>query len=230
MFKETEAAVGKGGNAAMKRWLFRGAVLVVTLVTGFVLGVYLGPKLGLRTDDSGATESVLVAQTEVRPGTYLTEPEKLFTMQPVARASLPTSAIRDFKSLRKKLVQRRIAAGDICTVTDFAESERHFSFAGARAVTLRFTPDGALADFVVPGSHVNVIQRTLLPDGELESKVSVENVLTLSVCADRNGTVPPPGDYLLALALTSEQAELVLLASKEGPLNLAATAGNFDAP
>jgi Flp pilus assembly protein CpaB len=215
----------------MKRWLFRSVGLVVTLVAGFGLGVHLGPKLGLRTDDAGATEFVLVAQTEVRPGVYLTEPEKFFTMQPVARASVPHSAIRDLQSLRKKLVQRRIAAGDICTVADFAEGVGQFSLAGARAATVRFAPDGALADFVPAGSHVNVIQRTQLPDGELQSKVIVENVLTLSVCAERNGTViPPPGDYLLTLALTSEQAERVQLASKEGPLNLAATPRNFDAP
>jgi pilus assembly protein CpaB len=172
-----------------------------------------------------STVPIVVTKAEVRQGTFVTDSnaDSLFEMKEWQREAVPPNSITDIKELKKKLVQRTLDPGAPVNKRDVADSEglSKTLSAGQRAVTVRVTVDSAVAGFILPGSHVDLIANmadTKEPQ-KIMSKIFLQNVLVLAVNTDdakpeNSKVVQQPG--LVTLALTPEDAEKAIRVSKDG--------------
>lgn len=167
---------------------------------------------------------VPVAKVEMRPGTFIREPELMFEMKPFARELVPPTTITDVKLLRNKSLQRPLEAGSMVMNRDLGDSEGLGKSLpdGLRAQTIRVTVDSAVSGFILPGSsHVDLI--CMVPDTkdpkQIMAKTFLQNKLVLAVNAE---DVKPEGARAMAapsfvtLALTPDEVEKVARASRDG--------------
>jgi Flp pilus assembly protein CpaB len=196
---------------------------VVCLLAGvFVLGTILGAAGGfvlgrLRLDDTADADrvAVVVAKQEIRQGTLIKEPDLLFEVREMPRVVVPPNTIWNLTELRNKVVARTLDAGAFCTSRDFATASPASTLPeGYLAVGVKYTWDGPSIDLT--GARVDVI--AVMPDPQdpqiKVAKIFLQNVQVLA-CEDE-------GKWLRAtLAVTPDQAEVLVRVSKDGPVHLA---------
>jgi len=172
-----------------------------------------------------ATVPIVVTKAEVRQGTFVTDSnvDNLFELKEWAREAVPPNSIGDIKELKKKLMQRTLDAGAPVNKRDVADSEglSKTLSTGQRAVTLQVTINSAVAGFILPGSHVDLIAN--MPDPKepqkIMSKIFLQNVLVLAVNTEdskpeNSKVVQQPG--LVTLALSPGDAEKAIRVAKDG--------------
>lgn len=166
---------------------------------------------------------VPVAREVLRQGTFIREPEAMFETKEVARELVPPNTILDVTKLKNKSLQRTLDAGSMCTNRDLGDTEGLGKNLpeGHRAQTIRVTVDSAVAGFILPGSHVDLV--CMVPDSkdprQTMAKTFLQNKLVLAVNTD---DVRPEGAKVMAapafvtLALLPEEVERVARASRDG--------------
>lgn len=166
---------------------------------------------------------VPVAKGELRQGTFIREPELMFETKEVARELVPPNTILNIQELKNKSLQRTLDAGSMCTKRDLGDADGLGKNLpdGHRAQTIRVTVDSAVAGFILPGSHVDLI--CMAPDSkdpkQTMAKTFMQNKLVLAVNTD---DVRPEGAKVMTapafvtLALTPEEVERVVRASRDG--------------
>src|SRR5262245_293637 len=88
-------------------------LMVVAMGCGLV-AAYTTARLTAKNDDD---EKVLVANTEIKIGTVLKEPEKLFVEVPYKRGTAP-NAVDNFEKMKDKCVTRTVRAGQFIVSED----------------------------------------------------------------------------------------------------------------
>jgi len=168
---------------------------------------------------------VVVTKAEVRQGTFITEKNvgDFFEVQERDRATVPPNTLTDINELKRKLLANTLDQGQMVKKQDVAgyEGLAKTLKAGQRAVTLRVTIDTAVAGFVVPGSHVDLVANMADPKSPqmIMSKIFLQDVLVLAVNTEdskpaESKVMQQPG--LVTLALTPADAEKAIRVSKDG--------------
>jgi Flp pilus assembly protein CpaB len=168
---------------------------------------------------------VVVTKAEVRQGTFITEKNvgDFFEVQERDQATVPPNTVTDINELKRKLLANTLDQGQMVKKQDVAgyEGLAKTLKEGQRAVTLRVTIDTAVAGFVVPGSHVDLVCN--MPDAKnpqlIQSRIFLQNVLVLAVNTEdskpaESKVMQQPG--LVTLALYPADAERAIRVSKDG--------------
>jgi len=197
-------------------------LLVVAIGCGLVAAFLASQATG---KGQVATVPIVVTKAEVRQGTFVTDSnvDNLFEMKEWTREAVPPNTVTDIKELKKKLMQRTLDPGAPVNKRDVADSEglAKTLSSGQRAVTLQVTINSAVAGFILPGSHVDLIAN--MPDPKepqkIMSKIFLQNVLVLAVNTEdskpeNSKVMQQPG--LVTLALTPEDAEKAIRVAKDG--------------
>jgi hypothetical protein len=161
------------------------------------------------------SEPVLVAQEEVPAGTFITEPEKMFTLQHTyTTGKPPLLVVHDMKHAQKKLLARTLTQGEICARDDFAGYEGGSRIFGP-SLTFRLAADSC-SDIVTPRTQVDVIRRARWPDGEITSRTVAKNVSLLEHRREDELTCI----VTLRVATAEQRQRLMMLSRQEGTLYL----------
>jgi len=197
-------------------------LLVVAIGCGLVAAFLASQATG---KGQVTTVPIVVTKAEVRQGTFVTDSnvDNLFELKEWTREAVPPNTVTDIKELKKKLVQRTLDPGAPVNKRDVADSEglAKTLSTGQRAVTLQVTINSAVAGFILPGSHVDLIAN--MPDPKepqkIMSKIFLQNVLVLAVNTEdskpeNSKVMQQPG--LVTLALSPEDAEKAIRVAKDG--------------
>jgi Flp pilus assembly protein CpaB len=187
-------------------------VIAVVCCTG---GYLAGRMTASQPDDTRSvnTISVLVAKDHILVGTVLSEPEALLEPRTFLRESVPPDAIQDPAKLRGKTLERTIYKNTPITNYDV---ERYSDV--LRFMTIRISVETAMCGFILPGSRVDLIQATPVPEDPRKSvtKVVVESAILLAVHTGKQ----VPGAYV-TIAVTRDEAQQITEAKQRGTLSLA---------
>jgi Flp pilus assembly protein CpaB len=164
-----------------------------------------------------------IAKAEIRPGTFIDDPEKFFVRGEKPIAQIGPKTIKSVEQLRGKMVQKVIPKDDLVNADQIVDSGGLTDKLkeGYRAQTIRVTIESAVAGFIIPTSHVDLM--TLVPDPKDPKKqmarIFMENVEVLAVNTE---DVKPEGVKAMAqpgmvtLAVTPKQAEIIARATRDG--------------
>ncbi len=206
-------------------------LMVVAVVCG--LGAsYLTSRLLAERDDQPAPQvleipkvKVLVAKKFLAQGDLLKNPQELFVAKEFTRESVPQEAILDIKDLKGKTLRRPVNKDVWVTPDILADGPLSLEVPpGHFAVGLRVTLDSSAAGFAsLPGSRVDIIwNRKGHNDDTTFSKLILQNVLVLAAdtTADNIQGIKAMPASVVTLALNSEDARRVSLASENGSMRL----------
>lgn len=167
------------------------------------------------TDDQ---EKVLVAASEIKIGTVLKEPEKLFVEVDYKKGTAPNS-VRDLEKMKDKIVTRTVRPGQFIVPDDLSTNFGITPPKGTKAMAIKVTPDTAVAGFIMPGARVDVM--ATLGDNHSGQKPEVQTVLqNQEVLAVDRISVRPDGQTAVetigtvTLAVTPQNAQKLELALK----------------
>jgi Flp pilus assembly protein CpaB len=162
---------------------------------------------------------VLVARTDIPPGTVVLEPETLFKVVRYVQGDEPKQAFTAFAQVRGRTTRRPLAEDQPVKQRDLVSAVGRPAEApaalppGTRALALKYTPDEKAGGFIAPGSRVDI--QVLVKEGDLtEAKDVVANVLVLAVSA-RGGS-----SNISTVAVTPEQARALAAAAAKGSFRL----------
>ncbi|MCI0463177.1 MAG: Flp pilus assembly protein CpaB [Gemmataceae bacterium] len=205
-------------------------LMVVAVVCG--LGAsYLTSRLLAERDDQPTVQQVeipklkvLVAKKYLPQGEMLKNPVDLFVVKEFTRDSVPQEAILDLKDLKGKTLRRPVSKDVWVTPELLADGPLSLEVPpGHFAVGLRVTLDASASGFAsLPGSRVDIIwNRKGNNDDTTFSKLILQNVLVLAADTTdiAQGARAIPAS-VVTLALTSEDARRVSLASENGSMRL----------
>lgn len=128
-------------------------LMVVAMGCGLV-AAYTTAKLTARSTEE--TETVLVAVQEIKIGTVVKEPEKLFSPAEYKKGTA-IGAVTDIEKIKDKIVTRTIRAGNFVNAEDLSSNFGISPPKGHKAMSIKVTPDAAVAGFILPGSRVDVL-------------------------------------------------------------------------
>lgn len=175
-----------------------------------------------------ATSRVVVAETDIAPGTALTG--RMLRAATWPRSIIPTKAVNNLKTLEGRVVQIPIAKGEPILLSKLAPEGTAAGLGGlldpnCLAVTVKTDAVSGVAGFINPGDRVDVLVEMTNPghNNEHFSKLILQNLKVLSKgqvwdqTADKKPKVMPT----VTLQVTPEQAEMLNLASFQGKIRLA---------
>ncbi len=171
-----------------------------------------------------ATAKVVVAKTEVAPGTPVT-PE-VISLADWPRASVPKGAFSEAAQLKDRVISTGLSAGEPILESKLAPvgSKGGLSAVitpGKRALTVKVNEIVGVAGFTLPGNFVDIMVNTQDDRGNPISKIVLEKILVLAVAqeAERDPTKPKVVNAV-TMELTPEEAEKLDLARSIGSLSL----------
>jgi pilus assembly protein CpaB len=187
-------------------------LMVVAMGCGLV-AAYTTAKLTAKGADE--TEKVLVATGEIKVGTVLKEPEKLFVEIDYKKGTAPNS-VSDLERMKDKVVTRTVRPGQFLVTDDLSSNFGISPPKGTKGMSIKVTPDSAVAGFIMPGSRVDVMA-TIVENNNQKPKVMtvLQNQEVLAV--DRI-SVRPDGQSAVeaintvTLAVTPQNAQKLELA------------------
>jgi pilus assembly protein CpaB len=198
---------------------------VVGVVAVFLVQSYIASRV---KKTPIATSQVVVAETEIAPGTALTG--RMLKAASWPRSIVPTKAVNNPKTLVGRVVQMPIAKGEPILLTKLAPEGTAGGLGGlldpnCLAVTVKTDAVSGVAGFINPGDRVDVLVEMTNPgrNNEHFSKLILQNLKVLSKgqvwdqTADKKPKVMPT----VTLQVTPEQAEMLNLASFQGKIRLA---------
>jgi Flp pilus assembly protein CpaB len=163
-------------------------------------------------------EKVKVASTEIKIGTVLKEPEKLFVEVDYKRGQAP-NAVQDFEKMKDKIVTRTVRPGQFIVPDDLSTNFGITPPKGTKAMAIKVTADSAVAGFIMPGARVDVM--ATIGDNHSGQKPEVQTVLqNQEVLAVDRISVRPDGQTAVetigtvTLAVTPQNAQKLELAMK----------------
>jgi pilus assembly protein CpaB len=195
-----------------------GISLVIAAVAVFFASRWLSEQGDI------ATAKVVVAKTEVAPGTPITPEVVGLTDWP--RTSVPKGAFDDVAKLKDRVVSAGISTGEPILESKLAPlgSKGGLSAVitpGKRALTVSVNEIVGVAGFALPGNFVDIMVNTQDERGGQISKIVLEKILVLAVAqeAERDPTKPKVVSAV-TMELTPEEAEKLDLARSIGSLSL----------
>ncbi len=188
-------------------------ILMVVAMGCGLIAAYTTAKLTAKGVDE--TEKVLVATAEIKVGTVLKEPEKLFVEIDYKKGTAPNS-VSDLERMKDKVVTRTVRPGQFLVTDDLSSNFGISPPKGTKGMSIKVTPDSAVAGFIMPGSRVDVMA-TIIENNNQKPKVMtvLQNQEVLAV--DRI-SVRPDGQSAVeaintvTLAVTPQNAQKLELA------------------
>jgi pilus assembly protein CpaB len=188
-------------------------LMVVAMGCGLV-AAYTTAKLTAKGADD--TEKVYVATNEIKVGTVLKEPEKLFAEIDYKKGTAP-NAMNDLEKMKDKVVTRTVRPGQFLVPDDLSTNFGISPPKGTKGMSIKVTPDSAVAGFIMPGSRVDVMATIIENSNSQKPKVMtvLQNQEVLAV--DRI-SVRPDGQSAVeaintvTLAVTPQNAQKLELA------------------
>jgi pilus assembly protein CpaB len=167
---------------------------------------------------------ILVAKRNMSVGERLLKPEELFEYKDVAKENEPPDAIKDFESLKGKIMKQSRNKGDHVIEANLRDNRGGLDIpVGYKAIGLRVNLEGSASGFAtLPQSRVDVIQTVRGPDAKTSySRFLLENVLVLAadLRLSPDGELASPAQ-VVTFALKNEDLLKVNLAKELGILSL----------
>jgi pilus assembly protein CpaB len=196
--------------------------LVMSLALAYLVWRTAGPS------HNQTGKIVVVAKEKISPGSLLTAKD-LKTL-PWPLNVLIKGSFTDPKELENRITMVEMFENDFVVESKLVPKEGGVGGLTAvidpdkRAVSVKVDSVIGVAGFVLPGTYVDVIATGQpRPDGDLTSKVIIENVRVLT--ADKDLEKDPEGkardSRVVTLLLDPEQAQKVALASTDSHIQLA---------
>jgi len=199
---------------------------VVGLVAVFLAHSYITSKV--QKLPVAATGSVVVAETDIAPGTALNG--RLLRVASWPRDIIPSRAASSLSELEGRVAQTAITKGEPILHSKLAPEGTAAGLGGlldpnCLAVTVKTDEVSGVAGFINPGDRIDVLVEMPSAGGGSEhiSKIILQNLKVLSKgqvwdqTADKKPQVVPT----VTLEVTPEQAEMLNLASFQGRIRLA---------
>jgi pilus assembly protein CpaB len=171
-----------------------------------------------------ATAKVVVAKSEIAPGTPIT-PE-VVSVADWPRTSVPKGAFDNAAKLKDRVSSTSVSTGEPILETKLAPvgSKGGLSAVitpGKRALTVKVNEIVGVAGFALPGNYVDIMVNTQDERGNPISKIVLEKILVLAVAqeAERDPTKPKVVSAV-TLELSPEDSERLDLARSIGSLSL----------
>src|SRR5208337_3854899 len=170
---------------------------------------------------------VMVAAADISPGTIITKAMVKSATWP--RELIPPKAASTPVQLEGRTLNTPVTAGEPLLLTKLAPEGASAGLAGLltegkRALSVRVDDVSGVAGFIHPGDHVDVLMEMVKPgSADHFSKIILQNIVVLSA-----GQTWEPGRdekpavvNTVTLVLSTEQAEIMTLASNQGKIRLA---------
>jgi pilus assembly protein CpaB len=199
---------------------------VVGLVAVFLAHGYISSKV--QKQPLSATGSVVVAETDIAPGTALTG--RLLKVATWPRDIIPSRAMTSLSQCEGRVAHTAIIKGEPILQNKLAPEGTAAGLGGlldpnCLAVTVKTDEVSGVAGFINPGDRIDVLVEMATAGGGNEhiSKIILQNLKVLSKgqvwdqTADKKPQVVPT----VTLEVTPEQAEMLNLASFQGRIRLA---------
>jgi len=148
-------------------------LMMVAMGCGLV-AAYMTARLTAKNNDE--TERILVSRAEIKIGTVLKEPEKLFTEMEF-RKGTAINAVCDLEKLKDKIITRTVRPGQFVVPDDLSTNFGINPPKGTKAMAIKVDPASAVAGFVMPGSRVDVL--ATIGEGGGSSQNSKPEVVTV---------------------------------------------------
>jgi pilus assembly protein CpaB len=211
--------------------------LVIAGVLGLVAAISAKALMHTRPapQQTGDLRPVVVAKATLSPGSLLKTDDLT-----IARATAELASDQVFADralLVGRVTSERIVKGEPITEAVLApagvgEGLQALVPEGMRAVTVEVNEFTGLAGFIVPGCRVDIVARVHGEDGELQSRMVVQNMRVQAVGSRTQGISDPvPGEPIRSVTLlgTPREVEAIDLASASGGLRLVMRAGSDQA-
>lgn len=187
-------------------------LMAIAMVCGLA-AAYTTAKLTAKGNEE--TETVLVANTEIKIGTVLKEPDKLFVAAEYKKGTA-MGAVTNIEMLKDKIVTRTIRPGNYVNGEDLTSNFGITPPKGTKAMSIKVTPDAAVAGFILPGSRVDVLA-TIAENEKTEVLTILQNQEVLAV---DKVSVRPDGQSAMdvnnvTLAVTPYNAQKLELALRK---------------
>jgi pilus assembly protein CpaB len=216
-----------------KGTIFMAIAGLVGLVAMYIMHSYISAKTKVAVNSAG---QVLVAAADISPGTAITQGLVKTVNWP--QELIPPKAASSLNQLEGRVVNSPLSAGEPILLTKLAPEGASGGLAallaeGNRALSVRVDDVSGVAGFVHPGDHVDVLVEMAMPDAKDHfSKTILQNIPVLSAGQSWEQILDqkPSVVNTVTLVLTSEQAEILNLASNQGKIRLALRNRNDVAP
>jgi len=186
-------------------------LLVVAMGCGLV-AAYTTAKLTAKGTDE--TEKVLVANSEIKIGTVVKEPEKLFVEIDYKKGTAP-NAVTDLERIKDKVVTRTVRPGQFIVPDDLSANFGITPPKGTKAMAIKVDAQSAVGGFIMPGSKVDVMATIGDQNTKPKTIMVLQNqevlaVDRISVRPDGQSAVESIGT--VTLAVTPQNAQKLELA------------------
>lgn len=196
---------------------------VVGLVAVFLVHSYIK---NLASAPSKPTGKVVVAETEIAPGTALSG--RLLRVAAWPGDIIPSKAVADPNELEGRVTQTIIAKGEAVLLTKLAPEGTAAGLGGLLApdrlaVTVKTDEVSGVGGFISPGDRIDVLVEMSGEGNEHYSKLILQNLKVLSKGQtwDQTADKKPQVVQTVTLEVSAEQAEVLNLASFQGKIRLA---------
>jgi pilus assembly protein CpaB len=197
-------------------------MLAISVVVAIVV-VYFA-SIWLREQGNIATAKVVVAKSDIGPGTPVTP--DLVAVADWPRTSVPKGAFDDVAKLKDRVISTAMTSGEPVVESKLAPEGSRGGLSsvitpGKRALTVHVNEIIGVAGFALPGNYVDIMVNTQDEQGKQISKIVLEKILVLAVAqeAQRDPTKPKVVSAV-TLEVTPEEAEKLDLARSIGSLSL----------
>ncbi len=183
---------------------------MLKIATVTIAAVIVGTGMGLvanRADSTLAEPAVeeinvLVARKDIEKGTLIANPSSFFESQRIRNGDQLEGAVTSFDSISGRRIRENLTKGQPLTAADFWESTLQTRNAkGFQSFNIKVAVDAKSID-LLPRCRVDVVALTKAPNGHLEPKTLLENVLILAI--DQAQRRAPNGETLLESTVTLE--------------------------
>jgi Flp pilus assembly protein CpaB len=189
-------------------------ILMVVAMGCGLIAAYTTAKLTAKGVDD--TEKVYVATNEIKVGTVIKEPEKLFVEIDYKKGTAP-NAMSDLEKMKDKVVTRTVRPGQFLVPDDLSSNFGISPPKGTKGMSIKVTPDSAVAGFIMPGSRVDVMA-TIIENGNNQKPKVMTVLQNQEVLAVDRISVRPDGQSAVeaintvTLAVTPQNAQKLELA------------------
>ncbi len=205
-------------------------LLAVALVCGLVamLGVQQALSSNRSQPGMGDYGQVLVAKTEIPPGTPLTEKNVKFQKWP--RAAIPPGAVTKKEEYERRAVKVRTYPGEIIMKAQLGEKGQFGAAAsipkGMRVISVPVDPTMTNSGLIWPGCHVDVFVTYKSLDRRIGTEIAtvLEDVEVFAIDSNRDLEEAEQSETkakTISLLVTPEQAMRLKRAEEMGHLHVA---------
>ncbi|MFL5329120.1 MAG: Flp pilus assembly protein CpaB [Gemmataceae bacterium] len=193
----------------------KSVILMVVAMACGLAAAYTTAKLTAKSTEEN--ENVLVATSEIKIGTVIKDPEKLFAVAEYKKGTAP-GAVTEIEKLKDKIVTRTVRAGNFINIEDLSSNFGINPPKGTKAMAIKVTADAAVGGFIMPGSRVDVMA-TIVDSRDRPEVITVlqnQEVLAvdkISVRPDGQSAVDTINN--VTLAVTPQNAQKLELALRK---------------